>query len=195
MRVVDAALNNGGGHEHVDVAALEPHHHVLDLLGTHLAVCHAHAGLRRGLERAGLGLVDGLDAVGHVVDLPLALELAADRGAHHVRVELAHGDLDRQAPRRRRHDHRHVAHAAHGHLHGARDGRGREGQHVDLLTHVLELLLVLHAKALLLVHDDEAQVVRVDISREQPVRAHEHGDAAVGEALERLALLLGRAEA
>ena len=54
---------------------------------------------------------------------------------------------------------------------------------------------MLHAKALLLVHDDEAQVVRVDISREQPVRAHEHGDAAVGEALERLALLLGRAEA
>ena len=38
-------------------------------------------------------------------------------------------------------------------LHGARDGGGRQRQHVDGLAQVLQLLFVLHAKALLLVDD------------------------------------------
>ena len=54
---------------------------------------------------------------------------------------------------------------------------------------------MLHAEALLLVHDDEAQVMRVDVARQQAMRAHEHAHLAAREALERQALLLCRAEA
>ena len=54
---------------------------------------------------------------------------------------------------------------------------------------------MLHAEALLLVDDDQSQIVRIHIAREQPVRAHEHLHVAFGEALQGRLLLLGRAEA
>ena len=174
---------------------LELHHHVFDLRGRHLAVRHADAGLGRGGCHAVHGVADRVHAVGDVVDLALARELGADRGRDHVGVVLPHRDLHGQAARRRREDQAHVAHARHRHLHRARDGRGREREHVDLLAHVFELLLVLHAEALFLVDHHQAQVVGVDVGREEPVRADQDVDVALGEALERLALLRGRHEA
>jgi hypothetical protein len=103
--------------------------------------------------------------------------------------------LHGQASRRRGHDERHVADPGHRHLHGAGDGRGREGEHVDLLADVLELLLGLDAEALLLVDDHEAQVVRVYVRGEEAMGPHEHVHRAVGESLEGGALLGGGHEA
>ncbi len=62
-----------------------------------------------------------------------------------------------------------------------------------MLAQVLELLLVRHAEALLLVDDDQPQVVGVHVARQQPVRADQHVDLAGRELLER-ALLLGGAD-
>ena len=64
-----------------------------------------------------------------------------------------------------------------------------------MLAQVFELLLVLHAKALFLVDDHQAQVLGVHISRKQAVRADEHVDRALGKRLERALLLRRRAEA
>ena len=54
---------------------------------------------------------------------------------------------------------------------------------------------MLHAKALLLVDDHQAQVLGVHIGRKQTVRADEHVDRALGKRLERALLLRRRAEA
>ena len=194
-RVVDAALHDGRGDEHVDLLGRELNHHVLDLARAHLAVRHAHARLGCGLVHAGHGVVDGLDAVGHVVHLAAAAHLQANRRAHHVGVVLAHMHDHGPAPGRRRGDQAHVAHAARGHLHGSRNGRGRKREHVDLLAQVLELLLVLHAKALLLVDNHQAQVLGVHVGRKQTVRTDEHVNRALGKRLERSLLLRRRAEA
>ena len=195
VRVVDSALDDGRGHQHVNLVLVKLQHHVLYLLRAHLAVRHAHAGLRRRLAHAVHGVVYGRHAVAHVVHLAAARQLRADGGRDHVRVPLPHLHLHGKPPGRRRHDQAHVAHAAHGHLHGARDGRGRKRQHVHLLAHVLQLLLVLHAKALLLVYHHQAQVVRVHVRAQQAVRANEHVHRAVRKAGERLALLCGRHKA
>ena len=194
-RVVDAALHDGRGDEHVDLLGRELDHHVLDLARAHLAVCHAHARLGRDLVHAGHGVVDGLDAVGHVVHLTAAAHLQANRRAHHVGVVLPHVHDHGTTPGRRRRDQAHIAHAARGHLHGSRDGRCRKREHVNLLAQVFELLLVLHAKALLLVDDHQAQVFGVHVSRKQAMRADEHIDPALGKCLERSLLLRRRAEA
>ena len=193
-RVVDAALHNGRGDEHVDLFGRELDHHVLDLARAHLAVRHAHARLGRGLVHARHGIVDGLDAVGHVVHLAAATHLQANRRAHHIGVVLPHVHDHGTTPSRRRGDQAHVAHATRSHLHGTRDGRCRKREHVNLLAQVLELLLVLHAKALLLVDDHQAQVLGVHIGRKQTVRADEHVDRALGKRLERALLLRRRAE-
>ena len=194
-RVVDAALHDGRGDEHIDLFGRELDHHVLDLARAHLAVRHAHARLGRGLVHARHGVVDGLDAVGHVVHLSAATHLQANRRAHHVGVVLPHVHDHGAAPSRRRGNQAHIAHAARGHLHGTRDGRGRKREHVNLLAQVLELLLVLHAKALLLVNDHQAQVLGVHIGRKQAMRADEHINRALGKRLECALLLRRRAKA
>lgn len=104
-----------------------------------------------------------------------------------------HGN--RAAPRRRRGNETHVADATHGHLHGAWDGRRRKREHVDLLAHVFKLLLMLDAETLLLVDDDQAELMRVHIGREQAMCADEHVDLTLGKRGQRTALLRGRAEA
>ena len=194
-RVVDAALHDGRGDEHIDLFGRELDHHVLDLARAHLAVRHPHACLGRGLVHARHGVVDGLDAVGHVVHLTAAAHLQANRRAHHVGVVLPHVHDHGTTPGRRRGNQAHVAHAARGHLHGSRNRRGRKREHVNLLAQVLELLLVLHAKSLLLVDDHQAQVLGVHVGRKQAVRADKHVDRALGKRLERALLLRRRAEA
>ena len=54
---------------------------------------------------------------------------------------------------------------------------------------------MLDAEALLLVDDDQSEVLRGDVAREQAVRADEDVDLAREEALERGLLLLVGAEA
>ena len=189
--VVDAALHDGRGDEHVDLLGRELDHHVLDLARAHLAVCHTHACLGRCLVHARHGVVDGLDAVGHVIHLTAAAHLQANRRTHHVGVVLPHVHYHGTTPGRRCGDQAHIAHAARGHLHGTRDGRCREREHVDLLAQVLELLLMLHTKALFLVDDHQAQVFGVHIGRKQTMRADEHIDRTLGKRLE-CALLLRR---
>ena len=156
---------------------------------------HADARLGRGLQHALNGVVDGLHAVGHVVDLAAAADLQTNGRAHHIGVVLAHVHRHGATAGGRRGDEAHIAHAAHGHLHRARDGRRGEREHVDLLAHVLELLLVLHAETLLLVDDHQAELMRVDVGGEQAVGADEHVDAPLGEGRERAALLRGGTEA
>ena len=158
-------------------------------------MCHTHARLGRGLVHARHGVVDGLDAVGDVIHLTAAAHLQANRRTHHVGVVLPHVHDHGTTPGRRCGDQAHVAHATRGHLHGSRNRRCREREHVDLLAQVFELLLVLHTKALLLVDDHHAQVLGVHIGRKQAVRADEHINRALGKRLERALLLRRRAEA
>ena len=154
MRVVNAGLNDGGGHQHVNLVLLKGKHNVLYLASAHLAVSHAHASFRRSFFHASHRFINSGHAVGHVVHLSFSLQLTSNSCGNKIWVVLAHHNLNRLSARRRRQNQAHVAHAAHGHLHGARNGRCREGQHVYLLAHVFELLFVLYAKALLFVDDN-----------------------------------------
>ena len=65
--------------------------------------------------------------------------------------------LDREPPLRRGGDHREVADALERHRERARDRRRGQRQHVDLGAQLLQLLLLPHAEAVLLVDDDEAR--------------------------------------
>ena len=74
----------------------------------------------------------------------------------------------------RRLDHADVAQRGEPHLHGARDGGGRQREQVHRGLVLLDALLVLDAEALLLVHHDEAQVPGSYLRPEQSVRPDEH---------------------
>ena len=81
------------------------------------------------------------------------------------------------------------------HLQRARDRRRAHRDDVDLQAQLAQQLLLLDPEALLLVDDQQPEVLRAHVAREQPVGADEDVDLPVREALDRLALLGGRAEA
>ena len=122
-------------------------------------------------------------------------QLALDRLRDQLLVVLADVGLDRAAALGRRLDHRDVAQAGERHLQRARDRRGRQRQHVDLQLELAQQLLLLDAEALLLVDDQQAEVLRAHVAREQPVRADQDVDLAALEGRRRVARLLRRAEA
>ena len=80
----------------------------------------------------------------------------------------------------------HLAHARHGHLEGARDGRGGHREDVDVGIELLEGFLVFDAEALLLVHHHEPEVLESHVSGEEPVGADDDVDRAVGQPLDGL---------
>ena len=96
---------------------------------------------------------------------------------------------------RRRLQRRHLADAGHRHLERARDRRRTHGQDVDVGLELLEGVLVLDAEALLLVDDEQAEVFEEHLLGEDPVRADDHVDGAVGDPGERVARLLVGLEA
>ncbi len=73
-----------------------------------------------------------------------------------------------------------------------RDRRGGEREHVDLEPERAKELLLRDAEALLLVEDDEPEVLRDDVAREDAVRPDEHVDLSLLEVRED-ALLVGAA--
>jgi hypothetical protein len=124
----------------------------------HLAVGHGHAGLGRDGADLSRPLGQILDAVVHEEHLAAAAELFGDGFAEQLGIEMADEGANGQAVGGRRGDDRDLAQAGQAHLQGARDGRRGQGQHVHLRTHLLEPLLVGHAKALLFVDDDAGRV-------------------------------------
>ena len=124
-------------------------------------------------------LLDRLDAVVEEERLALAPVLAQQCLAHELLVVLAHVGADRPAALRRRLDDADVAQPGERHVQRARDGRGREREHVDLEPQLAQELLLRDAEALLLVDDHEAEILGHDVAREQAVRPDEDVDLAL----------------
>ena len=138
-------------------------------------------------------LVDVLDAVVQEERLAAARLLALQRLLDELLVVLADVGLDRAAALGRRLDHADVAQARERHLQRARDRRRAHRDDVHLELQLAQQLLLLDAEALLLVDDQQPEVLGAHVAREQPVGADQDVDLALGEALDRLALLGRRA--
>ena len=164
------------------------------LLG-HLAVGDRDARLRHERPHPLGGLVDRLDAVVQEEGLAAARQLAPDRLQHEVVVVVADVGAHGAPALGRRLDDRDVAQPGQRHLQRARDRRRGQRQHVDLEPQLAQQLLLLHAEALLLVHDQQAELVRPHVARQQPVGADQDVDLARAEVGEARAHLGGRAEA
>ena len=105
VRNIEAALDDRGANEHVDLAGDEALHDVFQLVRVHLAVADVDARAS-GQSSAILSRTCSidLDAVVQEINLALPLELAVDRVADDALVVAADDRLDRQAIERRRLD-------------------------------------------------------------------------------------------
>ena len=92
-------------------------------------------------------------------------------------------------------NHAQVAQAFERHAQRAGNRRGGEGEHIDLGAQRLHLLLVAHAKAVLLINDQQTQVLEMRVLAEQLVGADHDVDRAIGHTLQRGGDFLARAKA
>ncbi len=192
---VDAGLDDGGADQHLGLSVCYGFHHGRELRLVHLPVCHRDADALEELLQADRRTVDVLDAVVQIIDLAAALQLAPDGVSQHVPIVLHDEGLHREAILRGLLDSGHVADAGERHVERARDGRGREGQHVHAAGKLLDMLLVGHAEALLLVHDQQAEILELHVLAQQPVRSDHEIALAGGEVGHHLGALSAGLEA
>ena len=160
---VQPRLDDGGGNQHVDLPVDEIVHDPFQLMLLHLPVGKGHVRLRHQLLNRRRHVRDGVHPVIDIVHLPVSGKLPDDGLPHHFLVVLAHKGLDGLAVPRRFLQHAHVPDADQRHVQGAGDGRGGQRQHVHVLLQLLDLFLVRHAEALLLVDDQKAQILKLNI--------------------------------
>ncbi len=79
--------------------------------------------------------------------------------------------MNGEAVFRRRFDYAHVAQADQRHIERARDGRRGKRQNIDVELQFLQAFLVRDAEALLFIHNQEPEVVKLDVLGKQAVRA------------------------
>ena len=98
---IKAALDDGGGDEHVIVISGKVHHHVLQVLGVHLSVPHSDTRIRNILSDQFLQFGQSRDTVVDDKHLPVATHLKVDGLGNHLRRESMHFSLNGIAIRRR----------------------------------------------------------------------------------------------
>ena len=163
VRDVDARLDDRRAHEHLHLAVRHAVHDLGKLRLAHAAVGDVHGHVGQHGHDPGRDAVDRLDAVMQIIHLPAPGGLAADRVAHDAPVVLHHERLHGQTLPRRLLERGHIADAGQRHVQRAGDRRGREREHVHLLCHLLDVLLVGDAEALLLVHDQKPELFEAHV--------------------------------
>ena len=173
LRDVEARLDDRRRHENVGVAPQKLHHPLLELALGHLAVGNEQPQVGTELGELGGGLLDRLDAVVEIERLAAALGLPLERMLDELLVVLPDVRPDRTAPLGRSLDHRDVAEAGERHVQRAGNRRRAQRQHVHLQAQLPQQFLLRDAEALFLVDDDEAEIRRDDVAREDAMRTDE----------------------
>ena len=181
---IQAGFHDGGTYQNVILAIPETLDGLLEHLLVHLAMRDDDAGLRYQVTQLAGLLFDIRDFVVDEKGLTIAQQLAADGRGYLLVFVSADIGQHRVAVFRRGQDGGHLADASHRHLQGARNRCRGHGEHIHAGLERLNVFLVLHAKALLLVHDDEAEVLPVHTGLEEAVGADDDIDAAIGQPLE-----------
>ncbi len=192
---VDASFDNRGAQQHVEALLVKIAHHRLQFALAHLAVGDADARLRQQFLQLFQGVMNGLHLVVQVIHLPAALQFAQHGLADDAVAVLRHEGFDRQTPLRRGGNHREITQPFQRHGQGARNRRGGQGQDVHGGAQRFQALLLLHPEAVLLIHNHQAQIVKLHILLQQLMRADDDVQLALGQIAQGLRLLLAGAEA
>ncbi len=156
---VKACLDNGSGHQHVDVAVYKVKHDFLQLPFLHLSVGKDHMGSGHQFRYMKGHILDVADPVIHIIHLSVSGQLPVNGFPHHLVVVFHHIGLDGNPVHGRFLQNAHVPDPHKAHVEGPRDGCGRESEHVYILFQLFDLFLVSYSEPLLLIDDQKAQIL------------------------------------
>ena len=197
-RHVDADLDHRGGDQDRQAAVGERRHRRLALGALQASVQQADlAGKARAqlaealLDIGEVDFLRFLDQRAHPVDAPARRDLPADAVDHLADALQRNGAGVDRLPAGRLLGELGDVEVAVGREHQrARDGRGGHDQKIDGMALGRQRHALVHAEAMLLVDHGQGEVGELDVLLHQRMRADHEMDRAVGQALQRLLLLL-----
>ena len=153
---IQAGFDNGRAHQDIDFPAPEFVHGFFQGLFIHLAVANANARVRGQFAYGVHHPFNALHPVVHPKNLTAPGQFPFNNGTQGrfvlVDERCGHG----LAFRRRGFNDRKLADAGNGQLQRARNGRGRQGKHVQIMAQFLEFVFVTHAEALFFIQNKQA---------------------------------------
>ena len=154
----------------------ELQHHIFQFTFSHLPVPHDNPRLRNQRLQLRRNLPDALHAIVDEINLPAALQFLLQRRLNQFFIPARDHGLNRHAIFGRRFNHAHVAQSHQRHVQRARNRCRRHGQHVHLFAHLLDAFFVPHAETLFFVHNQQSEIGKFQILRQQAVRADQNVD-------------------
>ena len=145
-------------HQHINLPIDKLKHNLLKLMLLHLAMCIRHICLRHQMGNLTGDILNIADTVVYIIHLSLSGQLPHNRLPHHLLVVLHDVGLYRLALAGRFLQHTHIADSHKAHVQRPWDWRRSQRQHIHIVLDLLDLLLVAHAKALLLVDHKQSQI-------------------------------------
>ena len=193
---INAVLDDARRKQDVIMSLVKVHHDLLQNILAHLSVRGGNTCLRYNLQQVLAHPVDALHAVIDKVDLPAARQFTLDRAAHHGITALHDVGLHGETLGGRRLDDAHITCTCERHVQCTRNRRRGERQYIDARRELLDLFLLRHAKTLLLIHDEQAQLLKAHaLSIENRMRPDENVHLTTRHIAQRRRLFPQRAEA
>ncbi len=107
------------------------------------------------------------------INLAIAREFLINRAPHNSLLKWRDDCLNRKTILRRRLNHAQVSHAHQRHVQRPRNRSRRKTKNVHVLAQLLNPLFVRDSEPLFLVHDQQTQIVKLNVFGKQPVRSRQ----------------------
>ena len=137
----------------------------------HLPVCKSHIRLRHQLGKGVCHLHNGIDPIIDIINLTSPCQFPADGLPDHLLIVFHHISLNRYPFTWRLLQHTHIPDTDQAHVKRSGDRCRRQRQHIHIFPKLFDLLLMSHAKTLLLINDQKPQILKLHILRQYPVRS------------------------
>ena len=189
---IQTGFHDGRTHQHVKIVVPEINDDAFKLMFVELSVSDPNSRFGNKFLNMRCDRRNGIHAVMHVENLPIAQEFPANRRAD-LRIGVGtHKGKDGLSFFGRSLEDRHFTNTRNRHLQGSGNRRCRHRENIDIRAQSLERFLVFNAKTLFLVNDDQTQVLESNGTAEQRVGTNHQVHSSRGQAFLDLLCFLRR---
>ncbi len=168
---VQTCLYNGCGHQHIDFPVDKIEHNFFQLMLLHLTVGIGHSRLRHQRCNLCRHIRNIVHTIVYIIHLPASGQLSGDGLPHQLVIIFTHKRLNGLPVSRGFLQNAHISNPNEAHVKGPWNRCGRQRQHIHIFFQLLNLLLMRHTEPLLLINNQQSQVLKLYIRRQNPVGA------------------------
>ncbi len=171
IRNIKSCFYNSRRHKHINLSVYKSIHNFFKLPFWHPAMCIWHGRLRGKLCHIICNFINIAYTVIYIIYLSASCKLPRYCLTDHLIIVLADVGLNWQSVYRRLLQDAHISYPYQTHMKCPWYRRCGQCQHIHILLELLNLLLVGDTKALLFIHNQESQILKLHILWEQPMCA------------------------